>query len=109
MAFDSIYTTAGSALQAQTIRLNTVASNMANADTLASSAEEAFRAIKPVFGARYRALEGSGGWPALMCRCSVWCSRTAPSSVAMNRATHSPTPKDTSGTPTSIWWKSMST
>ncbi|MDX9874814.1 MAG: flagellar basal body rod protein FlgC [Spongiibacteraceae bacterium] len=61
MAFDSIYTTAGSALQAQTIRLNTVASNMANADTLASSAEEAFRAIKPVFGARYRALEGSGG------------------------------------------------
>ncbi len=40
---------AGSAMSAQTIRLNVTASNLANVDTVASSAEQAYRARQPVF------------------------------------------------------------
>lgn len=36
-------------LQAQTIRLNTIASNMANVDSISSNAEDTFRGKKPVF------------------------------------------------------------
>ncbi len=39
----------GSAISAQTIRLNTTASNLANAETSASTLEEAYRARQPVF------------------------------------------------------------
>ena len=39
----------GSAISAQSIRLNTTASNMANAETVAGSAEEAYRARETVF------------------------------------------------------------
>jgi len=41
----------GSAISAQSARLNTTASNMANSETIASSAEEAYRARQPVFQA----------------------------------------------------------
>lgn len=54
MAFNSIYDIAGSSMHAQTSRLNTIASNMANANTGASSEEEAFKALKPVFEAVYQ-------------------------------------------------------
>ncbi|WP_126453739.1 flagellar basal body rod protein FlgC [Sulfuriflexus mobilis] len=40
---------AGSALSAQSVRLNTVASNLANADTVSSSAEGTYRARQPQF------------------------------------------------------------
>ena len=50
----SAFDIAGSAMRAQTLRLNTVASNLANADTLASSPEAAYRARKPVFEAVLR-------------------------------------------------------
>ncbi len=40
---------AASALKAQSVRLNTVASNMANMQSVASSADEAYRAQMPVF------------------------------------------------------------
>ncbi len=41
----------GSAISAQSVRLNTTASNMANAETIASSREQAYRARQPVFQA----------------------------------------------------------
>lgn len=41
----------GSAVSAQSIRLNTTASNMANTETLASNKEDAYRARQPVFQA----------------------------------------------------------
>ena len=47
----SIFDIAGSAMRAQTLRLNTTASNMANASSVASTAEEAYRARHPVFAA----------------------------------------------------------
>jgi flagellar basal-body rod protein FlgC len=49
MGFKDISQIAGSAMAAQTVRLNTIASNMANADVSAGSEGEAFRARKPVF------------------------------------------------------------
>jgi len=39
----------GSAISAQSLRLNTTASNMANAETVAGSAEQAYRARQTVF------------------------------------------------------------
>ena len=53
MAFDSIYRIAGSAMNAQTVRLNTVASNLANADSSATLPEDVYQARKPVFAAVY--------------------------------------------------------
>ena len=44
-----IFNVAGSALSAQNVRLNTVASNLANANTVAGSEAEAYRARQPVF------------------------------------------------------------
>lgn len=52
MSLKGIANIAGSAMQAQTVRLNTVASNLANAGT-AGTEETAFRARKPVFAAIY--------------------------------------------------------
>lgn len=45
----SVYDIAGRAMSAQLVRLNTTASNLANAGAVAGSKEAAFRAIKPVF------------------------------------------------------------
>lgn len=46
-----IFDVAGSAMQAQSVRLSTVASNLANANTVAGTAEGAYRAKQPVFSA----------------------------------------------------------
>tara|TARA_B100000767_G_C19652587_1_gene487429 strand:- start:460 stop:885 length:426 start_codon:yes stop_codon:yes gene_type:complete len=51
MSMNNIFGIAGSALNAQMVRMNTTASNLANASTVSSSAEEAFRAKRPVFQA----------------------------------------------------------
>ncbi len=45
----SVFDIAGRAMSAQMVRLNTTASNLANAGAVAGSKAEAFRAIKPVF------------------------------------------------------------
>jgi flagellar basal-body rod protein FlgC len=45
----SVFDIAGRAMSAQMVRLNTTASNMANAGTVAGSKDGAFRALKPVF------------------------------------------------------------
>jgi len=46
-----IFDVMGSAMQAQSVRMSTIASNLANADTVASSPETAYRPIEPVFQA----------------------------------------------------------
>jgi flagellar basal-body rod protein FlgC len=51
MGFKDISQIAGSAMAAQSVRLNTVASNLANAGSVAGSEAEAYRARKPVFAA----------------------------------------------------------
>lgn len=49
MALNAIFDIAGSAMSAQSVRLNTTASNLANAETVSSSVERTYRARKPVF------------------------------------------------------------
>lgn len=55
----NIFDIAGSGMSAQTVRLNTTASNLANADSVAGSAEAAYKARHPVFKAVQSALGGS--------------------------------------------------
>lgn len=49
MSLFSIFDVSGTALHAQTLRLNTTASNMANANTASSSIDKTYRARHPVF------------------------------------------------------------
>jgi len=49
MSLFNVFGISGSALQAQTLRLNTISSNMANANSVSSSTGETFRARHPVF------------------------------------------------------------
>ncbi|NLW05573.1 MAG: flagellar basal body rod protein FlgC [Pseudomonadaceae bacterium] len=49
MSLNKIFDIAGSGMNAQTVRLNTTASNMANAQSVSSSVDETYRARKPVF------------------------------------------------------------
>ncbi|MGL4778353.1 MAG: flagellar basal body protein, partial [Aeromonas veronii] len=61
MSFNKIYDIAGSAMRAQTVRLDTVASNLANVDSAAASEDAAFRAIKPVFSTLYQKIQDADG------------------------------------------------
>jgi flagellar basal-body rod protein FlgC len=45
----TIFQVSGRAMSAQLVRMNTTASNLANAGSVASSADTAYRTIKPVF------------------------------------------------------------
>ena len=49
MSLFNVFNIAGSALNAQSVRLNTTASNMANANSASSSTGETYRAREPVF------------------------------------------------------------
>ncbi len=40
-------------MNAQTVRLNTVASNLANADSVSANPDDAYKALKPVFASVY--------------------------------------------------------
>ncbi len=51
MAGMSVFDIAGRAMSAQMVRLNTTASNLANAGQVATRAEDAYRARKPIFAA----------------------------------------------------------
>ena len=49
MAPRSVFDIAGRAMSAQLVRLNTIASNLANAGAISRDADGAYRALKPVF------------------------------------------------------------
>ena len=49
MGLFNIFDIAGSSMSAQSLRLNTTASNLANAGTAAGSAAEAYRSKQPIF------------------------------------------------------------
>ncbi|MFS2221040.1 flagellar basal body rod protein FlgC [Pantoea sp. B65] len=54
MSFNEIYRVSGSAMTAQTVRLNTIASNLANAESPAASEAATYKARRPVFAAIYQ-------------------------------------------------------
>ena len=49
MSLFRVFDIAGSSMSAQSLRLNTTASNLANADTIAGSADAAYRSRQPIF------------------------------------------------------------
>ncbi|MBQ0833788.1 flagellar basal body rod protein FlgC [Marinobacter sp.] len=60
MSLGSIFDIAGSGMTAQSLRLNTTASNIANAETASSSTETTYRARKPVFSAIQQSMMNPG-------------------------------------------------
>jgi len=63
----SLYTVlgiSGSAMSAQSVRLNTVASNLANANDVASSAQKAYHARQPLFEATLQAAQSGNSDPS---------------------------------------------
>lgn len=59
MSLMKIFDIAGSGMSAQALRLNTTASNMANAESVSSSIDQTYRARHPVFSAVM--LDAAGG------------------------------------------------
>ena len=59
MSLASVFNIAGTGMSAQTIRLNTISSNIANAETVSSSTDQTYRARHPVFSTLFQeALDG---------------------------------------------------
>lgn len=56
MSLFNVLDIAGSGMSAQALRLNTTASNLANAESASSSTGETYRARQPVFAAMMKAL-----------------------------------------------------
>ncbi|MFT5807043.1 MAG: flagellar basal-body rod protein FlgC [Moritella dasanensis] len=52
MSLFRVFDVAGSAMSAQSVRLNTTASNLANANSVSSSASETYKARYPIFQAQ---------------------------------------------------------
>lgn len=51
MSLFNIFDIAGTGMSAQSLRLNTTASNLANADSVSSSVDQTYKARQPVFAA----------------------------------------------------------
>jgi flagellar basal-body rod protein FlgC len=60
MSLSRVFDIAGSAMSVQTVRLNTTASNIANAEAVSSSTGETYRARQPIFRAQYTNALGDG-------------------------------------------------
>jgi len=58
MSLSSLFSIAGSGMSAQNVRLNTVASNMANAESVSSSVDQTYKARHPVFAAQFSQAQG---------------------------------------------------
>jgi flagellar basal-body rod protein FlgC len=52
---ETIFDVAGRSMSAQLVRLNTIASNLANAGNISGSEDDAYRAMKPIFKTTYAA------------------------------------------------------
>lgn len=75
MSLFNVLDISGSGMHAQTVRLNTVASNMANVDSVSSNKEETYRAKQPVF---QTILEGNMNEPAMGVRVKEIVENQAP-------------------------------
>jgi len=60
MGLYDIFNISGSGMAAQSVRLNTTASNIANADSVASSTDETYKARHPVFQAVLNGVSANG-------------------------------------------------
>ncbi|MBX2883441.1 MAG: flagellar basal body rod protein FlgC [Granulosicoccus sp.] len=60
MSLFTVFDIAGSGMRAQNVRLNLTASNLANADSIGTNAEEVYRARHPVFASILSNERGTG-------------------------------------------------
>lgn len=65
MILKNVFDVAQSAMSAQMVRLNTVSSNMANAQTVSSTQDGAYRPLRPVFETVYANQMGPAGHAGL--------------------------------------------
>ena len=63
MSLLNIFDVSGSAMAAQTVRLNTTASNLANAQSVAEDPSQTYRARHPVFAQQLRDAQGQSEQP----------------------------------------------
>ncbi|WP_068825983.1 flagellar basal body rod protein FlgC [Pseudomonas sp. BMS12] len=62
MSLASVFNIAGTGMSAQSTRLNTISSNIANAETVSSSIDQTYRARHPVFATVFESsMEGDRG------------------------------------------------
>ncbi|RJG09875.1 flagellar basal body rod protein FlgC [Pseudomonas cavernicola] len=61
MSLASVFNIAGSGMSAQTTRLNTISSNIANAETVSSSVDQTYRARHPVFATMFQNQQSLSG------------------------------------------------
>ena len=59
MALSDVFNIAGSSMSAQSVRLNTVASNLANADVVSANKADVYQSRQPVFSAVMNGLNGN--------------------------------------------------
>jgi flagellar basal-body rod protein FlgC len=78
MSSFKVFDIAGSGLSAQSVRLNTVASNLANADSVSGDPNKVYKARHPVFEAVRSAVRGQDGNAAV--RVNGIVENTAPPS-----------------------------
>jgi flagellar basal-body rod protein FlgC len=72
MSYANLFDISGRAMDAQSVRLNTVASNLANAQSAASSVNQVYRARHPIFAAvqesalqQLNGMEQANGWSSV--------------------------------------------
>ena len=92
----NVFDIAGRAMSAQLVRLNTTASNLANAGSVSATREGAFRALRPVF----RTVEGGPGLATVQVDSVVRPASSRPGATIPIILW--PTPMATSGRPASI-------
>lgn len=61
MSLNQVFDIAGSGMNAQSLRLNTTASNIANAETVSSSIDQTYRARQAVFATVFDQQQALGG------------------------------------------------
>lgn len=59
MSLASVFNIAGTGMSAQSTRLNTIASNIANAESVSSSIDQTYRARHPVFATMFQSAQNS--------------------------------------------------
>lgn len=59
MSLFNVFDISGSGMNAQSLRMNLTASNMANADSVASNADEAYKSRQPVFSALLNGMDAN--------------------------------------------------
>lgn len=65
MSLMNVFDIAGSGMSAQTVRLNTTASNIANSESVSTNGEDTYKARQPVFAAQLNQMQSNMGFGSM--------------------------------------------